>query len=211
MNDARTPRSRFYDGRLYAWLLDPFLSGLHGWVSSQVEAGQKVLDAGCGTGDLVLKMAPRAAEVVGIELSPAMVDYANRRIAAKGVDNASVELGDVSAALGSHGEGYFDLATMVLVLHEMPADARPTVLTELTRLARRVLCVDFSAPMTWNPAGLANRFFELAAGREHFGAFRDYQRRGGAPGIARDAGLACRHVRHLNARSLAVCEITAGA
>lgn len=209
MNDARTPRARFYDGRLYAWLLDPFLSGLHGWVSGQVEAGEKVLDAGCGTGDLVLKMATRAAEVVGIELSPAMVDYANRRIAARGVGNASVELGDVAAALDSHGAGTFDVATMVLVLHEMPADARPTVLAELTRLARRVLCVDYAAPMPWNPAGLANRFFELAAGREHFGAFRDYQRRGGTPGIARAAGLGCRPIRHLNGRSLAVCEITA--
>ena len=38
-----------------------------------------MLDVGCTTGDLVFRMAPHAEEVVGIELSPAMAEYANQR------------------------------------------------------------------------------------------------------------------------------------
>ena len=35
----RAPRSRFYDGRLYARVVDPFVSGLHRMDTDLVEPG----------------------------------------------------------------------------------------------------------------------------------------------------------------------------
>lgn len=43
--------------------------------------GRRVLDAGCGTGALALEAARRGAEVVAIDLSPALVDVAVQRVA----------------------------------------------------------------------------------------------------------------------------------
>lgn len=40
--------------------------------------GARVLDVGCGIGDLCFRLAARGAEVVGIELDPAKVAYASR-------------------------------------------------------------------------------------------------------------------------------------
>lgn len=207
MTAVRAPRSRHYDGAWYARLMDPFLSNLHGFVADQVEQGLRVLDVGCGTGVLALRLAPKAAEVVGVELSPAMVEYARARLGEAALTNVSFVLGDAAHALASRPNDCFDVATMVLALHEMPAEARAPVLREAARVARRVLCVDFRAPMSLSLAGLRNRFFEMVAGLEHFRAFRDFQRRGGTPGVAGSAGLGCTHLRFVDSATLDVCEL----
>ena len=54
---------------LLAWLPDD-LTGL------------RVLDAGCGTGQLAVDMAARGAHVVAVDLSPTLVELAARRAAA---------------------------------------------------------------------------------------------------------------------------------
>jgi SAM-dependent methyltransferase len=203
----RAPRSRIYDGAFYGRLLDPLNSDLHGFIADQVEPGARVLDVGCGTGALAFRLARKAGEVVGVELSPAMIAYANRRLGAAAARNVSFVLGDVTAALGGQPDGCFDVATIVLVLHEMPAEARAGVLREATRLARRVLCVDFHVPLPWSLTGLLFRSVELAAGREHFRAFRDFNGRGGIPGVAASAGLGCRHVRTIAGAALDVSEV----
>ena len=207
MTEGRTPQSRIYDGRFYARVLDPFLSGLHEKVAQLVEPGGRVLDVGCGTGGLAFRMAPHAKEVVGIELSPAMAEYANQRRSDEGFEHVSFVLGDVVHAFRERAAGYFDVATMVLALHEMPAEARTPVLREVTRVAKRLLCLDYRVPMPWNLAGARNRLLEAAAGREHFGAFRDFYRRGGIAGIAESAGLVCERVRYIDHESLDISVI----
>jgi len=187
--------------------MDPFMRGLHGYVSDSVESGLSIIDAGCGTGSLVLRLAPKSREVLGIELSPAMVDYARRSAESTAVDNVSFALGDVTTALADRPDGSFDLALLVMVLHEMPHEARVPVLTELARVAREVLVVDFRVPQPWSLAGARNRFIEFMAGFEHFGAFRDFRRRGGTAAISEAADLRCEHVRYLDASTLEIHKI----
>mgnify|MGYP001817543650 FL=1 len=202
MGTERRPRSRFYDGGPYAATLDRLLGRLHQLVADTVEPTGRVLDVGCGTGDMVWRLAPKAEEVVGIELSPAMVDFGNERLAESPLPGVSFVLGDVTEAFADLPEDHFDLATMVLVLHEMPSEAHLPVLSEVARVARQVLSVDFRAPMPWNGAGIRNRFFEIAAGIEHYRAFRAFQRVGGVPGVAREAGLVYELLRPVDAKTM---------
>lgn len=41
--------------------------------------GRRILDAGCGTGALAFEMATRGAEVIGVDISPQLIDIARKR------------------------------------------------------------------------------------------------------------------------------------
>ena len=198
---ARTPRSAFYDGATYGRMVEPLLDGVHTFVTRHLPEGERVLDACCGTGALANKLAAGGRRVVGINLSPKNVEYASNRV--DGSDNPRFELGDVSR-LDEHPDDSFDVATVVMALHEMPSASRVPVLRELARVARKVMVVDFEAPMPVSLAGLRNRAVEFAAGSEHFRAFRDYSRRGGAPALAGEAGLAVESERLIDGGTLRV-------
>jgi arsenite methyltransferase len=57
----------------------------------------RVLDIGCGTGSLALRLAPFAAEVSGLDFSPAMVRIAREKALMLGVRNATFELGTLDS------------------------------------------------------------------------------------------------------------------
>lgn len=76
--------------------------------------GQKVLDAGCGTGYLTRKLADRGAQVVGVDLSEKMVEIA--RAASPALDFRV----DSVTALDSLADGAFDLLVSNYVLMDVP-------------------------------------------------------------------------------------------
>jgi magnesium-protoporphyrin O-methyltransferase len=49
------------------------------WLPADLR-GARVLDAGCGTGALAVEMARRGADVLGVDLSPTLVDLARTRL-----------------------------------------------------------------------------------------------------------------------------------
>ena len=57
-------------------------------------SAQRVLDVGCGSGQLAVAIAPRVARVVGVDLTPAMLDQARAHAAAKGVKNVLWKVAD---------------------------------------------------------------------------------------------------------------------
>jgi magnesium-protoporphyrin O-methyltransferase len=59
--------------RMRTQLLDWLPQDLH---------GARILDAGCGTGALAIEAARRGADVLAIDLSPALVDVARQRVGA---------------------------------------------------------------------------------------------------------------------------------
>jgi demethylmenaquinone methyltransferase/2-methoxy-6-polyprenyl-1,4-benzoquinol methylase len=64
---------------------------------AHVQAGQRVLDVGCGTGALTVRAAQRGAAVRGIDVSARMLDQARRNVERSGVGELveCVEMGVV--------------------------------------------------------------------------------------------------------------------
>lgn len=107
----------------------PFYNPTHGWMPGRgaarralgVRPGHRVLDLACGTG---LNLPPlRAAvgetgRVVGVDLSPRMLDIARRMIEAKGWDNVEVREGD--AASLAFPDASFDRVICAYALNIIP-------------------------------------------------------------------------------------------
>ena len=184
----RQPRNKFYDGKLYARFSDRQMAGFHKKLAQEVGEQNRVLDACCGTGGLTFRLAQQCGEVVGIDLAPRNIDWAEKKREQLGLDNVELVVGDVERASEKVGTD-FDLVTVVMALHEMPFKARVPVLKALVKVGKRVMVADFNIPMPWNGAGIRNRFIEFSSGPEHFGAFRDYKRRGGLDAIVAEAGV----------------------
>lgn len=64
--------------------------------------GARILDAGCGTGQMTIELAARGAEVVAVDISPSLVDIAAGRLPSESAGCVTFMAGDMTdPALGS--------------------------------------------------------------------------------------------------------------
>jgi SAM-dependent methyltransferase len=93
-------------------------------------AGERWLEAACGPGLIARALAPRVGEVVGVDVTPAMVELA--RAEAAGIANVSFAAGDVTRL--DLPDASFDGAVTRFSLHHVPRPGR--VVDELARVVR---------------------------------------------------------------------------
>ena len=127
--------------RLYDLFVDVFFLGRRRAsfrtliAAAGVQPGQRVLDVGCGTGyfaRLLARVVGPDGQVVGVDPSPEMIDYARRK--AGDVSSCQFQLGTVEA-LELPAES-FDVVVSSLVLHHLPEDLRVPALREMWRVLR---------------------------------------------------------------------------
>lgn len=75
--------------------------------------GKRVLDAACGPGKYAEILMSKGAEVVGIDLSPKMIDFAKSRNGEKG----TFEVHDLNRTLAKYNDGTFDVVLCALAMH----------------------------------------------------------------------------------------------
>ena len=100
-----------------------------------VQAGQRVLDVGCGTGYFARMLAQAVGAdglVVGVDASPEMIAYASRR--AGRTRNCQFQVG-TAESLGFPA-GHFDAVVSSLFIHHLPEDLQVTALREMRRVLR---------------------------------------------------------------------------
>jgi 2-polyprenyl-3-methyl-5-hydroxy-6-metoxy-1,4-benzoquinol methylase len=90
------------------------------------------IDLACGPGVISRATAARVGSVTGVDLTPAMIEEAERRASEEGIDNVGFAVGDVTAL--DFDEDSFDGAITRLSLHHIPAPGR--VVAEMARLVR---------------------------------------------------------------------------
>jgi SAM-dependent methyltransferase len=108
-------------------------------------SGARVLDVGCGTGNLSFSLAqnPSVGAVVGIDFSPAYVDYAKRRYRDPRI---SFDVGDACAL--AFDDASFDHSLSMLVLQFIPRGE--LAVSEMRRVTRPGGTV---AAATWDTRG----------------------------------------------------------
>jgi SAM-dependent methyltransferase len=95
-----------------------------------VREGMRILEIGCGTGELAMKMAGRGAIVTGIDASPAMLGEAQKKKAAAGALGDRVTLMQMDAAVVGQrfAPGSFDLIVSTLVFSELTVEEQRRLL-----------------------------------------------------------------------------------
>ena len=106
-------------------------------IAARVDAGDRALDVGCGTGALAAVLAHKGAHVTGIDIAPAMLSQAAWRIREEGLaDRVELkEMGAVDLDTAFPSEG-FDIVVSTLVFSELSDDEIEYTLAECWRILR---------------------------------------------------------------------------
>jgi SAM-dependent methyltransferase len=122
---------------------------------AEVGAGQHVLDVACGTGVVAITAARRGAKVCGLDLTPALLERANKNAKIAGIDVEFIE-GDAEAL--PHPDASFDV---VLSQFGHIFAPRPAVaVKEMLRVLKTGGRIAFS---TWPPEHFIGHMFSMIA------------------------------------------------
>ncbi|MGD8466822.1 MAG: methyltransferase domain-containing protein [Anaerolineae bacterium] len=119
-------------------------------IAAQIDAGAQVLDVGCGTGALAVRLAEKGAHVTGIDVAPQMLSQAAAQLEARGLADRVrlLELGAVEID-GAFAEERFDVIVSALVFSEFSTGEAEYVLNACRRVLRpegRLLVADEILP-----------------------------------------------------------------
>lgn len=132
--------------------------------ANSASRAQQVLDVAYGPGIVVTHLAPHCREITGCDITPAMLDKARERCAAKGIANARFVPGRVEAL--PFGDNSFDVVVSRSAVHHFTDP--PVAFSEMARVVRkggRVITVDVAASETEADARLHNALEILATRR----------------------------------------------
>ncbi len=106
--------------------------------------GPLVLDVATGTGQQAFAFAERGCQVVGVDLTEAMLSIA-RRNNRDGL--VQFEAGDATGL--RYTDGHFDITCISFALHDMPLAIRARVLREMVRVTKTdgtLMIIDYGLP-----------------------------------------------------------------
>ena len=124
---------------------------LRAWLLFHLPArGDRALDLGCGTGVHTMQLADRYDEVLAVDLSGPMVEFARHRRPRSGVRYEQRDLRDVAP----DRDGRFDLVFSAHTLHHVELDSALHRIRSLVRPGGQVLLVDVvddrpQVPRSW--------------------------------------------------------------
>jgi SAM-dependent methyltransferase len=119
------------------------------------QPGQRWLDLACGTGAVAERAAAAGADVIGIDLAPALIDTARRRAADRGLD-IDYRVGDCEQL--DLADASFDVVSSSFgVMFAPDHEATARELARVTRPGGRI------ALANWTPTGGMARLFKMMA------------------------------------------------
>lgn len=96
----------------------------------------RILDIPCGTGRISIDLALKGFELVGVDVSKAMVREAKKKIENLCIKNRiSLQIGDAEAL--SFEDSNFDIVVCLRLFGHLPTDTRLSVLKEMSRVSKK--------------------------------------------------------------------------
>ncbi|MBN1381207.1 MAG: class I SAM-dependent methyltransferase [Deltaproteobacteria bacterium] len=176
----KSPEASFATGRAAKSMITVFLSMIFPYceeLKKKLEDGVKLLDIGCGSGNLLIDLAGafKNSCFVGIDSDEHGIEKADRDITTLGL-NDRIHVENLNAEDMSFSEE-FDMAALVLTLHEILPEDRPVALAKAHRALKkdgRLMILDYPYPGRLedfrNPRyeyGIVEQYFEAINGIVH--------------------------------------------
>ena len=100
-----------------------------------VKPTDDVLEVGCATGRYGFFLADKCKSYLGVDISPAHVDYFNGKIEESGLANVKAQLGDAMRLDGIADES-FDVVLVLGPMYHLPHEEREAVFAESRRVCK---------------------------------------------------------------------------
>jgi len=176
----------------YSNFIDPLLRDIREFVPkfAGINAGNKVLDVCCGTGEQVFEYARNGITATGIDNDPDMLKTALKNKHKHNLANVSFRQADATSLPFS--DCHFDCASISFGLHDKGKIAREKVVSEMERIVKpngTLIFIDFQVPLPANIWALFARAIEFLASGDHYRGFKDYLKNGGMSGIINTSHL----------------------
>lgn len=176
----------------YSNLIDPLLRDIREFVPgfAGMNAGNKVLDVCCGTGEQVFEYARNGFTATGIDIASDMIKTALKNKIKHNLENVSFQQADATSLPFS--DCHFDCASVSFGLHDKGKIAREKVVSEMKRIVRpggTLIFIDFQVPLPANIWALFARTIEFLASGDHYRGFKDYLKNGGMSSLINTSHL----------------------
>ena len=195
-------KKREYIPALGLEALTPFFDPIQRWVvrdvrfkrrlieQAQLQAGQRVLDLGCGTGTLAImvRRAQPDAEALGLDADPRMLQAARAKAAREGL---AIRFDQGMAFALPYPDGSFERVLASLMIHHLKTPDKGKTAREIRRVLKpggQLHVVDFGRPKTLYGRLLAPFLHGFEEVNDHVDGL--------LPGILKRAGLRVREHGH---------------
>jgi SAM-dependent methyltransferase len=183
-------KTSWYDGRFYAYVIDP-ISGksFSKAIRKMIDPENSVIEIGCGTGYFAIQMAGHCSRVTGLDISPKMIRYADKKIKKGAYPNVEFRLIEKNKDLSYLFDHPYDCAIAKMVLHETSPEIRNKMIENIKNISRYAILTDYVYPLPGGITGVITRLIEFAAGKEHYRNFLNWCNQGGLDGFVTHHGL----------------------
>lgn len=181
-------KDHWYDGLFYDIVIAPNQDKAFSLIKNIIEPNSTLLDVGCGTGRLAFQIADKCKHVDAIDLSRRNIELANRKLIKNPKSNIKFIHADVLHHL-TENENKYDYAVLSYVIHEIDESLRENILIALSKLASKIILIDYLTPRTKGIWSLLNEIVEFAAGKDHYSNFKTYVANNGIKGLSERTGL----------------------
>ena len=169
-----------YDSPLfYSLLIDPLLKSVQEKVSTFIKEDTSLIDISCGTGSFSKILSKKCRTVTGVDISPAMTSFAEKKCRKDKINNITFINEDFLKLKKDNVQPAFDYAVLSMAIHQFDKKLRVQFLEKANEIAGRVFILDYSCPIKPGKIKILINGIEHLAGKKHFRNFKSYNAENG--------------------------------